>query len=311
MAELRSLTETLGSLADPTRIRILSLLEEEDLAVHELLEVLGGSQSSLSTHLARLKKAGLVADRREGTRSFYRLADGNNGSEGRATWQAVRHTLVDDAHLAADREKLRHVLARRREESWADRVAGALHRQYIPGRGWESVAFCVAGLLDLGDVVDLGSGDGALVSLLAPQSRSYLCIDLSQRMVDAGKRRLRAAGLDNVAFLVADMAAPPLPDACADTVLLLQSLQYASEPGTAVRAAARLLRKGGRCVILTLYRHEDETLRSQYGHAHLGFDQKSLSAWLRKAGLTQERMALVAVEHRSPHLRSLLAIARR
>lgn len=311
MAELRTLTEALGSLADPTRIRILSLLEEEDLAVHELLDVLGGSQSSLSTHLARLKKAGLVADRREGTRSFYRLADGESGSEGRAAWRAIRHTLVEDSHLAADREALRAVLARRREESWADRVAGALHRQYIPGRGWESVAFCVAGLLDLGDVVDLGSGDGALVSLLAPQSKHYTCIDLSQRMVDAGQRRVRAAGLQHVSFVVADMAAPPLPDASADTVLLLQSLQYAEEPATVVQAAARLLRPGGRCVILTLARHDDDNLRSQYGHAHLGFDPKSLAAWLRKAGLTQERIATVAVEHRSPHLRSLLVIARK
>src|SRR5688500_13877864 len=205
---LADMTEMLGSLADATRIRILALLEERELGVSELLAVLGGSQSSLSTHLSRLKAARLVLDRKDGTRSFYRMANGENGAGGRAAWEALRQTLAGDARLRADKSKLDSILTRRRQETWPDRVAGDLHRQYIPGRTWESVSFCLAGLLDLGDVVDLGSGDGALVPLLAPQARSYVCVDASPRMVEAGRRRVAGAGLEHVEFVEADMTDP-------------------------------------------------------------------------------------------------------
>jgi ArsR family transcriptional regulator len=308
---LADMTEVLGSLADATRIRILALLGERELGVSELLAVLGGSQSSLSTHLSRLKAARLVLDRKDGTRSFYRLVSGENGAAARAAWEALRQRLAGDARLRADQAKLHSILTRRRQETWADRVAGDLHRQYIPGRTWESVAFCLAGLLELGDVVDLGSGDGALVPLLAPQARSYVCVDASPRMVEAGRKRLAGTGLKHVEFIEADMTAPPLPPGCADTVLLLQSLQYVDDPSRALAAAARLTRKAGRCVVLTLGAHGDEALRAEYGHVHPGFQEQRLSSWLESAGFKRVSIVSSSVEHRSPHLSTLLAIARR
>jgi ArsR family transcriptional regulator len=279
--------------------------------VGELLYVVGGSQSSLSTHLSRLRKAGLVKGRKDGTRSFYALSDGDSGRVGLAAWKTIRDQLVHDGLLAADRERLAMVLAKRRHGNWADRVAGELHRQYIPGRTWESVAFCLAGLVDLGDVVDLGSGDGALSSLLAPQARRYLCVDLSARMVAAGQGRVTKAGVDGVRFVRGDMLHPPLSDGCADTVLLLQSLQYAQDPPGALRSAAALLRPGGRCVVLTLARHQDRSLRQDFGHVHDGFTTRDIDQWLLQAGLQPGEPAVAALEHRSPHLKTLLAIARK
>ena len=132
----------LRALADPTRVRLLCALEHEELTVAELQEVLDVAQSRVSTHLGRLKKAGLALDRVDGPHRYYRLADGSMPVAARIAWQAVRQPLGGDAQVERDRQRLESVIASRQNggSSWVDRVAGSLDRHYSPGRTWESLA---------------------------------------------------------------------------------------------------------------------------------------------------------------------------
>jgi ArsR family transcriptional regulator len=164
-------------------------------------------------------------------------------------------------------------------------------------------------LLDLGDCVDMGAGDGALLDLIAPSSRSMVCIDDHQGMVEAGNKRLAGSAYEHVRFVQGDMHDPPLGDESADTVLFLQSLQYAAEPERALVAAARLLRPAGRCVVLTLGRHADQRLATDYGHRHLGFESEALSGWFVRAGLVCKRCELTGHDVRSPQLPILMGYA--
>src|SRR3954452_3351344 len=176
MLDLAATSALLRLLSDPTRVRLLALLEREELTVAELSAVLRLAQPRVSTHLAKLKEAGLVRDRRSGVSSYYRY---NNETDPRenALLLALKES-VDDALLRVDELRLPSILAKRaRSEGWADTVAGDMERHYSPGRTWEALARALASLLDCGDVLDVASGDGALAELLAPHAESILCLD--------------------------------------------------------------------------------------------------------------------------------------
>lgn len=296
--------EILRLLGDETRLRVLHLLEAEPLTVAELQEVLDLGQSSISGHLAKLKQAGLIHDLPEGSARRYRIREDAEGRL-RQAWQSVRDLAKGEPQFAGDRRRLDETL-KGRNQSWVERVAGSLHREYAPGRTWESIAHALLQFARLGRCVDVGAGDGALIGLIAPQADELACIDPSPAMVAAGEERVSALGLRNVRYLAAEGERLPLPDDGTDTVLFLQSLQYVRDPAQALAEAARVLAPGGRLLVMTLARH-DFPEAERYGHRHRGFAPEDLKRWTR--GLSAHRLVSLPAETRPPRFQTVILSA--
>ena len=305
--DLEDWSTRLKVFADATRVRLLALLELEELTVAELSSVTRLAQPRVSTHLAKLKEAGLVRDRRAGVSAYYRFDEAALDPAQRALWQALS-TGSDDPLLRQDAERLPGVLAARAaDQNWADSVAGDMERHYSPGRTWEALARSALPLLETGDVLDIASGDGVLAELLAPHSRRYVCIDTSARVVAAASERLRR--LENVEVREADMHALPFKEGSFDLVVLMHALTYAARPAQAVAEGARVLRKGGRLLLSSLARHEHKAVVETYGHVNLGFAAKELRRFAEKAGLEVTSLETVTRERRPPHFEVISLIA--
>ncbi|HEY5851218.1 MAG TPA: metalloregulator ArsR/SmtB family transcription factor [Lysobacter sp.] len=295
--------------ADATRVRLLALLESEELTVAELSAITRLAQPRVSTHLAKLKEAGLVRDRRSGVSAYYRFDDASLDSAQKALWQTLREGS-DDPLLRQDAERVGNVLAARAsEQNWADTVAGDMERHYSPGRTWEALARSALPLLEPGDVLDIASGDGVLAELLAPHSHRYVCLDSSTKVVLAASERLRK--LRNVEVREGNMHALPFADAHFDLVVLMHALTYSEHPAQAVAEAARVLRPGGRLLLTSLARHEHRGVVEAYGHVNLGFSEKDLSKFVGKAGFDISSCETVTRERRPPHFEVIALIARK
>jgi len=297
--DLEGWSSRLRVFADATRVRLLSLLASEELTVAELSAITRLAQPRVSTHLAKLKEAGLVRDRRAGVSAYYRFDEDALDPAQRALWVSIS-SGSDDPLLRQDAERVPGVLAMRAaDQNWADSVAGDMERHYSPGRTWEALARSALPLLAPGDVLDIASGDGVLAELLAPHAKRYVCIDASPRVVAAARERLR--GLANVDVREGDMHALPFADASFDLVVLMHALTYAARPAVAVAEAARVLRPGGRMLLSSLGKHEHRSVVEAYGHANLGFTEKELRRFADKAGLRVRSAASVTREKRPPH----------
>ena len=294
-------------LSDSTRLRLLMLVDREELSVAELAAITQLAQPRVSTHLAKLKEAGLVNDRREGVSVFYRLANTIDDTSLGALWELLRANTSDPL-IQQDAERIPQVInARGGSSSWADSVAGDMERHYSPGRTWEVTTRTIVQLLELGDVLDVASGDGVLAELLAPRARSIQCLDISQRVVDAGKDRLR--NYSNVTFAAGDMHDLPVPDASFDTVLLMHALTYTSEPQKVFDEASRVLRPGGSLLAATLQRHPHKNAVAAYNHLNLGFTEKALRKFCTNSGLVPATIQVSAVEKRTPNFEVLTLMA--
>lgn len=287
--------ETLSVLGDENRLRLCALLSGRELNVSELVRVTGIAQSGVSTQLGRLREAGLVRDRREGRESFYTLVPD-------ALPSALRQVLDDvgsseDPTLAGDRERLRVL----------DVERGVGRDAYSPGRTWHSLATGIAALLDLGDVLDAGCGDGSAASLIAPRCRSLHCIDTHTRALEAARERFSSS--PHVEVTLADAEALPFAAASFDTVLLLHTLTYTPHPAIALRECARVLRVGGRLVVLCLDKHRHHALTARHGERHAGFEPARVRSMLETAGLRVESAEVACREQKKPHLQVVLAIA--
>ena len=297
--DLEGWSGVLKTFADATRVRLLALLEGEELTVAELSAITRLAQPRVSTHLARLKEAGLVRDRRSGVSAYYRFDEAALDPAQRALWQALS-VGSDDSLLRQDAERVPAVLAARAADAnWADSVAGDMERHYSPGRTWEALARTALPLLEPGDVLDIASGDGVLAELLAPHSGRYVCIDTSARVVAAASERLR--GHRNVEVREGDMHALPFDAASFDLVVLMHALTYAARPAQAVAEAARVLRPGGRLLLSSLARHEHKSVVQAYGHVNLGFTAKEMRRFVEKSGLRVASCETVTREKRPPH----------
>ena len=294
-------------LADTSRVRLLALLVDEELTVAELSTITRLKQPRVSTHLSKLKEAGLVMDRRSGVAAYYRATAEDWPPATRALWESLR-THTADAVLIEDQARRQQVLdARLGASSWADTVAGDMERHYSPGRSWEASMRACLELLELGDVLDVASGDGALAQLLAPRTRTLTCVDFSERVVAAGQARL--ADQPQARVVQGDMHALPLPDASVDLVLLLQALPYSDRPLQVLTEAARVLRAGGRLLLTCLDRHQHRTVVAPFGHRNLGFGGDELASLLAQAGFAQPRISVGGVESRPPHFKVWVATA--
>ena len=235
MPSLDSAVDVLHVFGDATRVRLLSLLAREELSVAELTSILELPQSRISTHLGRLKDAGLLRDRKVGASTRYAVNDGAMPEQARGVWELLSAQL-DDRVLEADRRRSSNLRrARQRAESWPESIAGEMERHYSPGRTWEATARGLLGFVQLGDVLDVGAGDGAIAALLSSRSGTYTCLDKSERMIEAARKRLSSQ--PNIQFAVGDMHRLPFAAASFDHVLLFNTLPYAEEPERALRAS--------------------------------------------------------------------------
>jgi len=307
MVSLDAGLDLLHLFGDPTRVRLVALLARHGLTVAELTSVTDLPQSRVSTHLGKLRDAGVLHDRRNGASTVYALNDGSMPAQARRLWTLLQEE-VDDAVLEADRARADALVqARERPGGWPDAVAGQMERHYSPGRTWEATARAFLGLVQLGDVLDVGSGDGTIAQLLAPRARTITCLDKSERMLAAARARL--AGLPNVRFARGDLHAIPAPDASFDHVLLFNVLTHAAAPARALGEVGRVLRRGGAVTLVTLESHRHADVTAAYGHVHAGFAPAALRRMLVRSGLQVERCEVTSRERRAPNLNVITAFA--
>src|SRR5438445_7592030 len=207
---MSSTLKSLRALSDPTRLRIVALLEKDELSVNELQDISRMGQSRISTHLGLLLDSGLVQARREGKRSFYKLASGN-GVSPEIIQLALRGAKELPEHNG-DQINLKRILNRRREQAqvYFNQVAGRFDRVYGPGRSWEAFGHLLLRMLPPVAVADLGSGEGLLSELLARRCKRVIAVDNSEKMVGYGARKAKRNGLKNLEFRLGDIEAPPI-----------------------------------------------------------------------------------------------------
>ncbi len=271
-------------LADPTRLRILAALTPEEMAVNEIADTLDMGQPRVSNHLRLLREAGALEGRREGSWTFYRNALPGR-PDGKPLWQAVEAAIQGDPALAADAERRHAVLERRRAKS-------RVHFSKAPRNGVSFAIGClreeaVAALAPDGwTVVDAGCGDGYLTELLADRFARVIAIDHAPERLRVARERLRGRPVD---FRLGEVDALPIPAASVDAVFLGLVLHHVPEILGALREARRVLRPGGRAVIVDLAPHEEESLRESLGDVRLGLDPALLMAELSAAGFANVR----------------------
>ncbi len=307
MNTLATTANLLQLFGEPTRVRLMALLAERELTVAELTTITDLGQSTVSTHLAKLRDAGVLRDRRAGASTFYTAHNGAMPADAKRIWETVRQGLRD-RQLEADSERCDAVLrAREKEAAWPDPLAGEMERHYSPGRTWESLARGVLGLVRLGDVLDAGSGDGSIAQLVSPRAKSVTCFDRSERMIEAARARLR--GQSNARFQVGDVEEMPFDKASFDHVLLFNVLAHVDSPSRAITEAARVLRRDGTLAIVTIAAHDHVDMTAAYNHKHPGFAPAQLRRMIKKAGLDVGECDVTSREKRPPHFNVVTAFA--
>ncbi|HUX28523.1 MAG TPA: metalloregulator ArsR/SmtB family transcription factor [Terracidiphilus sp.] len=304
---MASIVKILRVVADPNRLRILLLLKGEELSVAELQEILAMGQSTISTHLSQLKQAGLVEDRRTGKSNLYRL---NAAARGGVLDEILTDAEKEIPDAVQDQTAMRRVVKKRQDKmrSFFDSVAGRLGKDYVPGQSWKGVAEALLRLMPPMTIADLGTGEGAFALLLAQRAKKVIAVDSSAKMIEVGRDQAQRHGVENVEFRLGDMEEIPIGEAEVDLVFFSQSLHHALHPGRALEEAARILRPGGRIVVLDLAKHRFEEARELYADEWLGFSEAELEAMLEKAGFSDLQTSVVHKEPETPQFQTLLAV---
>ncbi len=296
-------------LADPTRLRLLLLLEQEELSVAELQEILGMGQSRISSHLAQLKRAGIVNDRRAGKNVYYGAKPNGHDSRRARVAELTRILARELAESSRDRTSLKLVLRKRQDKAreYFDELAGKFGRSYVPGRSWQALAHAFIPLIPPGIIVDLGAGEGTLSQLLAKNARKVIAIDNSPKMVEFGGKLAKKHGFKNLEYRLGDIEDPPVESNSVDLAILSQALHHAIHPQRAINAAHHILKRGGRLIILDLLSHRFDKARELYADHWLGFSEVQLHQFLEKAGFRDIELNVVSREKQSPHFQTVFA----
>jgi len=292
-----AILDHMSALADPTRCRILLLLEKHELTVSELCAVLQLPQSSVSRHLKTLADDDWVASRRDGTSRFYSMPHDDLDSGASRLWPLIREQVADTATAGQDAQRLLGVLARRRAKS----------REFFASAasGWDRLrgdlfgdSFFLWGLLGLIDpsltIGDLGCGTGQLAETVAPHVHRVIAVDASDDMLASARRRL--GGLPNVDVRQGDLEALPIRPSELDAAVLSLVLHYSPDPARALSEVARVLQPGGRALIVDMLPHEHEEYQQQMGHIWLGFSDAQITRLLSGAGFGNARVRALPAE---------------
>ena len=302
------LLKVLRLLSDENRVRILRLLAKEELSVADLQQILGMGQSRISMQLSQLKTAGFVEVRRAGQKSMYR-ATYPTGSQTilSEVLERSRNEIKEAAH---DDETLNLILNQRKDtlRTYFDELAGKFGRDYVPGRSWKALSEMMLRLLPPLEIADLGAGEGTLSLLLAPRAKRVIAIDNSQKMVDYGRNLAIVSGLRNLEYQHGDLEDLPLRNHSVDMALMHQTLHHALHPQKALEEAFRIIRRGGRIVILDLVKHDFEAARELYADVWFGFSQVDLIEMMKKAGFKNVTTSVVDKESEPPFFETLMAI---
>jgi ubiquinone/menaquinone biosynthesis C-methylase UbiE/DNA-binding MarR family transcriptional regulator len=309
---MASILKSLRLLADPSRVRMVLLLEREELSVAELQEILAMGQSTISTHLSQLKQAGIVEDRRTGKNILYRLKAFGNGTQ-QQVLGVLRHAVKEIPEAAEDRDALRLALRRRQDKvrSYFDELAGKFGRQYVPGRSWQGLAETFLMLMPPLVIADLGAGEGTVSQLLARRAKRVIAVDNSEKMVEFGAQLARNHRVKNLEYRLGDLEDLPVKKSEADVAFFSQSLHHAQHPGRALAEAFRIVKPGGRVIILDLLKHHFEEARALYADVWLGFSEVDLRRMLSEAGFDNISTAIVHRESEGPHFETMLAVGDR
>ena len=303
--DVASILQSLRALSEPTRLRLLALLLEEELSVAELQEALGMGQSRISASLGMLRRQGLVLDRRVGKNIYYAAVV----SAIAPLRDAVTAAVSELPEGERDRQALQLVLGKRRDRAadYFDKLAGKFGRTYVPGRSWQALAHGLLRLMPPMIIADMGAGEGTLSQLLARTAKQVIAIDNSPKMVEYGARIAAENGYANLEYRLGDLEEPPIESATVDVVLFSQALHHAARPQRAVESALRILKPGGRILILDLASHTYEQAKELYAHVWLGFSGVELHAMLEKAGFIDLEVSIVAREQQAPNFQTILA----
>jgi len=280
-------SDLLRLLGDETRLRLLRLLAQESLNVSELTAILGVAQSGVSRHLGLLKDAGLVREQKTGTFSWYRLdnslLDAGGPHAGLWSWLTARFAATGDS-TKADDVRLAEVRRVRREEFRDHGGDGQENKQLVPGRSWAAWSRALGLLMPPLDVADLGCGEGYLTIEAARWAKRVTAIDRSPDVLTRGKELARRRGVKNITWKRGELQKVPIDDGSMDLVLLSQALHHADDPAATLTEAHRILRPGGRVLLLDLREHGEAWVTSTLGDRHLGFDDKSLLKLITDTG---------------------------
>src|SRR5687767_14662975 len=292
-----AILEHMTALADPTRCRMLMLLEKHELTVSEICAVLQMPQSSVSRHLKTLADDNWVASRRDGTSRFYSMAAEDLDAGATRLWPLIREQVAATSAAGQDERRLRGVLTRRRAKSqeffasaaggW-DRIRGELF-------GDEFFLWALLGLIDPTLVVgDLGCGTGQLTEGLAPHVRRVISVDGSDDMLEAARQRL--SGATNVDIRQGELESLPIESGELDVAMLSLVLHYSPEPPRALAEVGRVVRTGGRVLVVDMLPHDREEYQQQMGHVWLGFSDKQISRFLAGAGFGEARVRMLPAD---------------
>ena len=300
---MASILKSLRLAGDPNRLRLMLLLEREELSVAELQEILGKGQSQISTHLAQLKQAGLVDDRRTGKNAFYRLM------APRELMELLRRARTEVPESEQDHDALRLALRRRQDKvrRYFDELAGKFGRQYMPGRSWKGIAEALLKLMPPLVIADLGAGEGTISQLMAQRAKKVIAIDNSEKMVEFGSELAKKHGIRNLEYRLGELEDVPIRSATVDVAFLSQALHHARHPERALAEAWRILKPGGQIAILDLNRHHFEEAREIYADLWLGFTELEIERYLKGAGFRNVETAIVHREQEPPYLETVLA----
>jgi ubiquinone/menaquinone biosynthesis C-methylase UbiE/biotin operon repressor len=297
-------------LADTTRLRLLLLLQEEELSVAELQQILEMGQSRISSHLAQLKRAGVIVDRRAGKNVYYAASKNMMANGAHTRVQEIVRTLAREIpQTSRDRTALKLSLRKRRDKAreYFDELAGKFGRSYVPGRSWKALSHALIALLPRLTIVDLGAGEGTLSQLLAQRARKVIAVDNSPKMVEFGAKLARKHGVKNLEYRLGDIEDPPVAPNSVDLAILSQALHHAIKPKRAIKAAYRILKKNGRIIVLDLLSHGFEEARKLYADHWLGFSEIRLHELLEKNGFREVEVSVVSREKQSPHFQTVFA----
>lgn len=292
-----AILDHISALADPIRCRVLLLLEKHELTVSELCGILRMPQSSVSRHLKVLADDGWIVPRRDGTSRFYGMTGDGLDEAARQLWPLIREQVAATPAAEQDDRRLRGALKRRRAKSleFFATAAGSWDRLREELFGERFSLWALLGLIDPTLVVgDLGCGTGRLSEIIAPFVRQVIAVDMSMDMLDAARQRV--AGTSNVEVRQGDLEALPIASGELSVALLSLVLHYSPDPARALAEVARVLKPGGRLLLVDMLPHDREDYQRQMGHVWLGFSERQIAKLLTAAGFDEPRTRALPID---------------